>query len=490
MSLKKQALSGIFWTFLEQFSNRIVTFLVSIILARLLLPEEFGLIAMISVFYSIARILIESGLTQSIIRSEDVDDVEYSTVFYFNFFVGIIVYFFLYQSAPLVASFYNQSQLTNIIRVYGIILIINSLSSIQFTKLSKNMDFKTQIIVVVPSMIIGSLVGIYLAYHKFGVWSLVYAEIVKASLTTIQVFWHSKWIPLLKFNFEKLKKHLKFGLNMMFSYLLDVIYKNIYIILIGKYFSPEQLGYYSRADLLKQLPVANLVFALNKVTLPLFSSINNDEEKLKRAYKKIMSLITFLIAPLLIFMIVLAEPIIVLLFTEKWLPAVPYFQLLAFTGILHPIQSYNMNILLVKGESRLYLILEITKKIIITISVLLTYQYGINTLIIFQIILSVLFFLINSYFAGRLINYSTYQQIKDLFPIILMALFSGVFLYYFDLWVLKYHFINLFRILIGMAFGFIVFLIPFILLKSENIFEIVKIIKLSKLRGITKKIRN
>lgn len=484
MSLKKQAISGIFWTFLQQFSNRIITFLVSIILARLLLPEEFGLIAMISVFYSIARILIESGLTQSIIRSEDVDEEEYSTVFYFNFFVSIIVYFLLFQSAPLVSSFYNQNQLTNIIRAYGVILVINSLSSIQFTKLSKSMNFKTQIIVAVPSMIIGSLVGIYLAYHKFGVWSLVYAEIVKASLTTLQVFWYSKWVPLLKFNYFKLKKHLKFGLNMMFSYLLDVVYKNIYVIFIGKFYSSEQLGYYSRADLLKQLPVANLVFALNKVTLPLFSSINNDAEKLKRAYQKIMSLITFVIAPLLVFMVVLAEPIIVLLFTEKWLPSVPYFQLLAFVGILQPIQSYNMNILLVKGESKLYLILEVSKKIIITISVLFTYQYGINTLIIFQIILSVLFFFMNSYFAGRLINYSTYYQIKDLFPIVFMAFISGVILYYFDIYILNEYFNDFFRISSGMLLGFSIFLVPFIIFKHDNILEISKILRISKFKKL------
>ncbi len=477
MSLKKQALSGIFWTFLEQFSNRIVTFLVSIILARLLLPEEFGLIAMISVFYSIARILIDSGLTQSVIRSEDVDDEDYSTVFYFNFFVSIIVYFLLYYSAPLVSSFYNQNQLTNIIRVYGLILIINSLSSIQFTKLSKSMNFKTQIIVAVPSMIIGSLVGIYLAYHKFGVWSLVYAEIVKASLTTIQIFWHSKWIPLLRFNFEKLKKHLRFGLNMMFSYLLDVIYKNIYVIFIGKFYSSEQLGYYSRADLLKQLPVANLVFALNKVTFPLFSSINNDTDKLKRAYQKIMSLITFIIAPLMVFMLVLAEPITVLLFTEKWLPSVPYFQLLALVGILQPIQSYNMNILLVKGESKLYLILEFSKKIIITISVLFTYQYGINTLIIFQIILAVLFFFINSYYAGRLINYSTFNQIKDLFPIIIMAFISGVILYYFDIHLLNKYLNDFLRISVGMLLGFSIFVIPFIIFKHDNILELCEMLK-------------
>lgn len=477
MSIKKQAVSGIFWTFAQQFSDQIITFIVSLVLARLLLPAEFGLIGMISVFYSIGRILIDSGLSQSLIRAEAVDEEEYSTVFFFNFLFSLFIYLILFSIAPFIAHFYNQSQLTNIIRVYSIILVINSLSSIQFTRLTKLMRFKTQMIIIIPSLIIASIIGVIMAYNGFGVWSLIYTEVIKASLITIQVFIYSKWLPKFSFNFMKLKKYLGYGMNMTISYVIDVFFKNIYTIFIGKYYSPTTLGYYSRADLLKQLPVSNVVFALNKVTFPVFASIQNDTLKLKNAYKKIMLMITFIIAPLLIFMVVLAEPIIVFLFSDKWLPCIPYFQILAFVGILHPVQSYNLNILLVKGNSRLYLHLEILKKAIILVSVLFTYRYGVVVLISGQIILSLLFFVINSYFAGKLIYYSTREQIKDLFPIIFYAFFSGLVLFCFNNFISSFDFTNFTKIFLGFLVGSVVYLTPFFIFKNYIINEIFNLIQ-------------
>ena len=334
-----------FWTFAQQFGTQSLSFIISVILASILLPAEFGLIGMISIFVAVGTSLMNSGLTQSLIRTVNPDQEDYSTVFYFNLVGSIIIYWIIFLIAPLVASFFSQPVLINVIRVYCLTFIISAFSEVQLTRLTKEMNFKLQMTIAIPSLVASGILGVLLAFKGFGVWSLVWMGVFQSFLNSLQLWVRTGWWPSRAFSKKKFKKHFRFGYKLTLSGLLDTTFNNIYQIVIGRYFNPSQVGFYTRADSLKQLPVSNLSVALNKISYPLFSSIQNDNIRLRRGYKEIMQMIIYLISPLLTIMAVLAEPLFRLLFTEKWLPAVPYFQILCLTGILYPLHSYNLNIL-------------------------------------------------------------------------------------------------------------------------------------------------
>lgn len=477
MSLKKQALSGMFWSSLQQFSGQLISFAVSMILARLLLPSEFGLIAMLGVFMSISNTLINSGLTNSLIRTQNLEEDDFSTVFFFNLITSIFIYISLFLAAPYIAAFYKQELLTLILRVYSITFIINAFSAIQNTRLTKIMDFKTQMKVTIPSLIIGSIVGIIMAYTGYGVWSLIWSSIIQAFAATIQLWYWSKWKPLIVFNMEKFKYHFKYGVKLMFSSILDVVFANSYTIIIGKYFAPAQVGFYNRADALQMLPISTISSILTKVSFPLFSSIQNDNIRLKNVYKKIMQMIIFLVAPTLIIMAVLAVPLFRFLFTEKWLPAVPYFQILCFNGIMYPIHTYNLQILNVKGRSDLFLKLEVIKKILTIIVLAISFQYGIYGLLYGGVFTSIVAFFINTHFSGKFLNYTAWEQTKDLLPIIILSFFAGVTVYFLDCLLKLYLFNDFTRLLFGGLLGVSFFVSFAHLFKMSSLTELVHIIK-------------
>lgn len=470
MSLRKQATSGLVWTFSQQFGHQIVGFIVSLVLARLLLPEEFGLIGMIAVFVSVGNALINSGLTQSLIRSRELDQEDYSTVFFFNLVASILFYLIIFVGAPWVADFYNQEILTGIIRIYCITFIIDAFSTVQRTRLTKKMDFKTQTIIAIPSTILGGVVGVTMAYMGYGVWSLVWSNIVTSLGNSIQFWMYSNWTPSFMFNIKKFKNHFNFGYKLTLSGLLDKIFSNMYLIIIGRYFSPSQVGFYTRAETMKQLPVTNISNALNKVTYPLFASIQDDNVRLKRVYKQLMQMVVFIIAPVLVFLAVLAEPTFRFLFTEKWLPAVPYFQILCVTGILYPIHAYNLNVLKVKGRSDLFLKLEIIKKVIIIVGIIIGIQFGIYGLLYAQVVLSFVAFLINAYYTDKFIEYSALEQIKDILPIFLMASGCGAVVLYLDFF-LRVN-LDIVRILVGGSAGVVLYTGLCYLFKFESFVDL------------------
>lgn len=476
MSLRKTAISGLIWTFAQQFGTQGIQFLVSIVMARLLLPEEFGLIGMISVFVAIGTSLMNSGLTQSLIRSEKPDQEDYSTVFYFNLMGSIVVYFLLFFSAPLIADFFNQSILINIIRIYCFSFIINAFSAVQLARLTKEMDFRTQMTVAIPSLIGSGLLGIFLAFHGYGVWSLVWMSLSQAFISTVQLWWRTGWRPSLVFKIEKFKTHFQFGYKLTLSGLLDTIFKNIYQIIIGKFFLASQVGFYTRANSLKQLPVLNISGALNKVTYPLFASIQNDDVRLKNVYKQIMQMVVFVIAPVLITMGVLAEPLFRFLFTEKWLPAVPYFQILCLTGILFPIHSYNLNILKVKGRSDLFLKLEVIKKALIIMTIAVSIQFGIIGLIWGQLFTSVVAFFINTHYTGKFLNYGSWQQAKDIIPIIFLAFIAGFAVLSIDYLMRINHFVDILRLITGGLVGLMVFSSIAWIVRMDTLQDFIKIV--------------
>lgn len=471
MSLRKSALSGMFWTFVQQMSTQGITFVVSIILARLLLPEEFGLIALLSVFIALGNVIINSGLSQSLIRTENIEESDYSAVFYFNLLLSIIMYLIMYSIAPLVANFYNQELLTILLRVYCLVFIINSLSIIQFTRLTKELNFKRQMIISIPSLIISSIVGIVMALNGYGVWSLVWSAIIKGVALTIQCWIYMPWLPNFKFDLEKIKYHLSFGYKLTLSGIINTLFQEIYTILIGKYFDPIQVGFYNRANTLRQLPVKNLAAVLSKVTYPLFSKIKDDDIKLKNAYKKIMQMSVFIMAPVLLLMSALAEPLFRFLLTEKWLPAVPYFQILCFNGILYPVNSFNLNMLNVKGRSDLYLKLEILKKILATVIITISFQWGIYGLLYGYLFLSIVGLLFNAHYSGKFINYSTWEQLKDIFPTIFIAFFSALIVWYIDSYLESFRVRDILRLLISSLLGVFIYLSIAFLFKLNSLKE-------------------
>lgn len=466
MSLKKQAISGMVWSSIQTFGNQIIYFVVSIILARLLLPAEFGLIGMIAVFTGVSSVLINSGLGASIIRTNKPTQADYSTVFVFNLVGSIVLYFIMFIAAPYIAEFFKQPLLTSITRLYCLTFITDAFSTVQITRLHKHLDFKTETKASLISDISSAIVGVTLAYAGFGVMSLVWMAIARSVVSSTMLWSQSGWKPSLLFNWNRFYFHFGFGNRLMMSGILGIIFSNIYTILIGKFYSATQLGYYTRANSLQMLPVGTFSAILNKVTYPLFAEIKNDDIRLKSVYKQIMKMVIFIIAPVLVLMGVLAEPLFRFLLTEKWLAAVPYFQILCITGLLYPLHSYNLNILSVKGRSDLFLKLEIIKKILLTVIIIPSFYYGIYGLLWGQVISSCMAFFINTYYSGKFIKYSSWEQLSDILPIILLAITMGVLVYFVDYEISALP--DLIRLFIGVLLGAIFFLIFARILKFDS----------------------
>jgi teichuronic acid exporter len=430
--LRSSVLKSAGWIFLEKFGSQLIRFFVSILLARVLSPEDFGLIAMITIVISVGQSLKDSGMTQSLIRSKTITDVDYSTVFYSNIAFSIAIYLIIYAVAPLIAKFYGQEELTIITRVLSVQIIIQSVSAIQIARLTKSMNFKRQLLVQLPSFVVSGIVGIYLAYNGFGVWSLVYMTLVQVTLVTVQYWIRSSWKPLLLFDKQSFIKHFFYGYKIAVSGILDVIFKNLYNVIIGKYFSPALLGFYNRAYTLRELPIQNISATLNKLTFPMFAKIQDDDQRLKLAYSKVIQVVFFGTTPLMIMGLVLAEPLVVVLLTDKWLASVPFLRILCISGIVYPLNAYNMNILKVKGRSDLYLRIESIKKVLQLIGIILIIPFGIFPLLWFQVAFSFLSFVMNSYYSGRMIGLSIFDQVRSISGILVLAVGVGAVIYLFD----------------------------------------------------------
>lgn len=432
----------------QELGSKLISFFITIILARLLSPAEFGLIAMLFVFIAVGNALIDGGLTSSLIRTTELTQNDCSTVFYFNLIGSLIIYSALFFTAPWIAKFYHQSVLTNVVRVYGIVLIMNAFYGIQQTLLVREMKFKTMTKIQIPAVLGGGIFGVILANFGFGVWSLVWMSLLNSLIATILYWFFSSWRPSLLFDPDSFKKHFNYGYKLTLSSLLDKVYQNIYTIIIGKYYAPAQLGFYSRAESISHLPIGILSTAINKVTLPMFAKIAHNSEQLVSVYRKVMLQVLFWMAPLLVALSVIAEPLFRLLLTEKWLPAVPYFQILCIAGVVYPINAYNLNVLKVKGRTDLFLKLEIVKKILCVIGIICVFPFGIYGLLYFQLLFSFASFYINSIYTVKFINYPILKQIEDILPTLFVSGFIGLSCYFLDKYLVRIHFNDLSRIIV------------------------------------------
>lgn len=426
MSLKRQSISAFFWASSQQIGTLVINLTVSILLARILDPVEFGIIGMITIFVALGEALMNGGLTSSLIRTQEVKDVDFSTVFYTNVVFSIIIYTIIFFTAPWMARFFEMPILIDIVRVYSLSIIIFSFSAVQLAKLTKELKFKKAMAIQLPSILFGGVVGIGLAVSGYGVWSLVIMYLAQATANSVQLWFRSGWKPKFEYSFNAFKKHFGYGSKLAISSALDATYKNIYNLVIGKYFSAQQLGYYTRSYTLAQIPVNNLQQVLDKVTFPILSKIQDDDEKLKNTYKQIIQSVLLLVLPILILGIILAEHLFSFFLTDKWLPAVPYFRLICVAGIFVPLSKNNLNILKIKGESGLFLRLGLAEKLIISVGIFFIIPFGIEGLLYFQIATGLGAFLINGHYSGRLINYNLFEQIGDLLKIFLLAFLTGI----------------------------------------------------------------
>lgn len=475
MSLKKQAIAGIKWTFVQQLSVQIINFAVQIILARLLMPEMFGLVAMVVVFISIGQALMDGGMTSSIIRTKNPDQLDYSTVFITNIIMSLGVYGVIFIAAPYIALFYNQEILTNIIRILSLTFVIRALVAVHMAKLTKEMNFKLQMKLQIPSTVMAGIVGISMAYQGYGVWSLVWLNLIQAISFTVQTLVFMKWRPSLIFNFERFKYHFNFGYKLTLASLIDVIFNDAYRIVIGKLYSPAAVGFFHQAETLRLFPVQQISTVVGKVTYPLFAKMN-DDDALKFAYKITMKLVLVLIVPLMLGLILMAEEGFRFLFGEKWLPAVPYFQILALASIVRPLSLYNLNILKVKGRSDIFLRIEILKKFIGIVLLIIGLNFQVIGLVISLTVFSYISFIINMYFSGSLISYSIKEQLNDTLLLYILGGFVFLLLYFFKNnlnYVANFDFISIF------IYIFLFFLIYYMILSvlDKELLETIKNIR-------------
>lgn len=473
-SMKQKTIRGLFWSFSDLIANQGIQFIVQIILARLLLPEHFGIIGMIFIFIAISNSLVDSGVSQALIREQNPSQADYSTVFYFNFFMSLGLYGVLYFIAPFISSFFHEPQLVSIIRIISLGLIIYSIGIIQRTQIIKNINFKLQTKINIIAGISSGVIAIIFAFLGLGVWSLVIKMLSMQLIQSILYWFFNGWRPSFVFKFASFKRLFGFGAKITAAGLLSTIYSNIYYILIGRMFSATQLGYYTNASKLNEVASSSITTALQSVTYPVFSSIQNDEEKLKYGFKKIIRMSCFINFPALLGLAAIADPLVNIMFGEKWIHMVIYFQILCFAGMLYPVHAINLNILQVKGKSNLFLIISIIKRLNLTILIALAIwlKMGVIGLVGTTVIHSYISFWLNSYYSGKEISYSCLEQIKDISLFYVISIIMAFIVYTSGMFLPDNNFIKMFiQIFLGLVF-------------YVGIGRLAKISELNEIRGI------
>lgn len=413
------------WRFAERIGAQLVTFIVSIVLARILSPEDYGKIALIMVFIAIMQVFVDSGLGIALIQKKDADDLDFSSVFYFNFLVCIILYLVMFISAPIIAKFYKDLSLIPIIRVISITIIISGVKGIQQSYVSKNMLFKRFFYATLGGTIFSAFLGIGLAYLKFGVWAIVAQQLSNTIIDTLVLWLTVKWRPKRMFSWRRLKQLLSFGWKMLVSSLIDTLYNNLRNLIIGKMYSSTDLAYYNQGDKFPNVIVSNINTSIDSVLLPTMAGVQDDKNRVKVMTRRAIKTSTYIMAPLMMGLSFCATQVVKLVLTEKWLPCVPFLRIFCFTYMFYPIHTANLNAIKAMGRSDLFLKLEIKKKLVGIILLISTMRFGVMAMAYSLLLNSVLSQLINSAPNKKLLNYGYLEQLKDIFPSISLAVFMG-----------------------------------------------------------------
>lgn len=421
-TLTDKTRKGLFWSAFDSFGSLGIQFLFGIILARILSPEDYGIIAMPLIFLAVAHTFINSGFSAALVRKPDLKEEDLSTAFYFNIIVGVVCYIILFISSPWIAEFYNTPILTDLLKVTALATLFNPLCAVQQALLTRKINFKKQSVITISGAIISGIVGIVMAYSGYGVWSLVFQQVAGSLLSTILLWVTSDWRPRTKWNKESFNYLWGFGSKVLAAGLLDTLYKNMGPLLIGKFYTKIELGNYTRANQFADLPSRNVTTVLQRVTFPVLSTIQEDDERLVNNYRRIIRLSTFIVFPLMLLLSALADPLVRLLLTDKWEGCIVLLQIICFSRSFHPVHAINVNLLQVKGRSDFALKATIIKKITTFTTLLCTLPFGVIYMVYGGVFNAMVILLVNTHYTGKLINLGYFKQMRDIMPIFCIAI--------------------------------------------------------------------
>ena len=463
-TLKKNTLGGFIWRFAERCGAQGVQFVVSIILARLLMPEAFGTISLMMVFINILSVFIDSGMGSALIQKKDADDLDFSTVFYFNLFMCSFMYLILFLCAPLIAEFYNNSELTLLVRVIGLSLLFSGVKSIQQAYVFKNMLFKNFFFSTLIGTVISAVVGITVAYKGYGVWALIFQNLTNNVIDMIIIWCLVKWRPKWMFSFERLKGLFSYGWKLLASALLDTGYNQLRALIIGKVYSSADLAFYQKANNFPSIIINNVNTSIDSVLLPSMSSVQDSVESVKGMTRRAMKTSTYVMAPLLMGLAACGKSVISILMTDKWLPSYPFMVIFCITYMFYPVHTANLNAIKAMGRSDIFLKLEIIKKIVGIVAILVTFKISVMAMAYSLLVTSVLSQIINSWPNKKLMNYSYIEQLKDILPGLLLAAFMGGCVYCVNF----LHLSNWLTLIIQVPLGAVIYIGLSALLKLES----------------------
>ena len=425
----KSVFSNFIWRFAERCGAQIVTFIVSIVLARILMPDDYGTVALVTVFTTIMQVFVDSGLSTALIQKKDADDLDFSSVFYFNFVVCIILYLIMFFAAPVIASFYNIPELTPIVRVISLTIVISGVKGVQQSYVSRNMLFKRFFYATLGGTIFSAFLGIAMAYAGFGVWAIVAQQLSNTAIDTLILWITVKWRPKLMFSWERLKGLLGFGWKLLCSALLDTGYNNLRNLLIGKIYSSSDLAFYNQGDKFPKLIVSNINTSIDSVLLPAMSNEQDSRDRVKSMTRRSIMVSCYIMAPLMIGLACCASNIVTVVLTEKWLPCVFFLQIFCITYMFYPIHTANLSAINALGRSDLFLKLEIWKKVVGLVLLFSTIFISVKAMAYSLLISTLTSMIINSWPNKKLLNYSFLEQIKDILPSIILAIGMGAVVY-------------------------------------------------------------
>ena len=420
-SLKTKSLSGVKWSAIERFGVQGIQFVIGLILARLLTPSDYGIIGMLAIFMAISQTIIDSGFSKALIQKQDRTEVDFSTTFFFNIVVGLICYLILFVSSPYIATFFNEPILKEVLRVLAINLFLNSLAVVPVAKFTIKIDFKTQSIASIISSLLSGTLGIFLAYRGFGVWSLVAQSVTHSFINVLLLWWLLKWIPKWQYSWQSFKKLFGYGGNILVASIISTVYDNINTLVIGKFYSPKDLGFFTRGQQFPALLSSNLTNIVQRVTFPVLSKIQDDDTRLASVYRDYIKVSSLCIFFLLVFLSSIAEPLVKLLLTDKWIDAVIYLQIFCYALMFDHISAINLNFLYVKGKTNLVLRLEVIKKIIAFIILIISIPFGVLAICLSKVLYTQIAIFINTYYTGKFLSLGYVKQLRDYIPYFIMA---------------------------------------------------------------------
>lgn len=461
---KKNIFSNLIWRFLERSGAQLVGFVVTVVLARLLTPEDYGTIALISVFISILNVFVDSGLGTALVQKKDADNIDFSTVFYVNIILCVLLYIILFVVAPFLARFYKNTSLISIIRVLGITILISGIKNIQNSYVSRTLQFKKFFFSTLAGTVVAAVVGIWMAYNGFGVWALVSQQLTNLFIDTLVLWITVKWRPGFVFSFKRLKGLFSFGWKLLVSALLETVYNKIYQLVIGKKYSSEELAYYTKGDFFPNVIISNLDNAINSVLLPVMSREQDDVVRIKTMTRRAIMVSVYCMAPLMIGLAVCAPSIVTLLLTEKWLPCVPFLRIFCITYVFWPIHTANLNAIRAMGRSDLFLKLEIVKKVVGFTILIIVMWFGIKIMAYSLLLSSFLCQIVNTWPNKKLLDYGYLDQMKDILPEIVLSIAMGCFITSFNLLPIS----NVFKLCLQILFGALFYFLGSKILKLES----------------------